>query len=266
MLILSFQDDVVDQTGVADAHGGCQHARLEIGDLDVVDVEVLQQLARPHRVFRRERARERQCSRALLGRQPCVPRREGEAVVVANGRTTRTSTSTFRSRTIRFTTATCCASFWPKNASSGADDVEELQTDRRDGAEVARAVRALERGAELLDLDPGLEAGGYTSAALGSEEDVDAGLAGDVRVARLVARVAVEVAAALELGRVDEERRDDDVRRRAGGAKSATWPAWNAPIVGTSAIGPVARWRERGAHLVDRAHDLHRAVASASTS
>ena len=33
-----------------------------------------------------------------------------------------------RSRTIRLTTATCCASFWPKYATSGATMFSSLQT------------------------------------------------------------------------------------------------------------------------------------------
>ena len=43
---------------------------------------------------------------------------------------------------------------------SGPDDVEQLQADRRDAAEVARPRVAFERRARLVDVDPGAEAGG----------------------------------------------------------------------------------------------------------
>ena len=53
----------------------------------------------------------------------------------------------------------------------------------------------------------------------GRVDEVDAGLGGEPRVALLVARVAVEVLAVAELGRVDEEAHDDDVALLAGGAQ-----------------------------------------------
>jgi hypothetical protein len=37
-----FQNYVVDQTGFSDADGGCEDRRLEVGDLDVVDVKTVQ--------------------------------------------------------------------------------------------------------------------------------------------------------------------------------------------------------------------------------
>ena len=57
------------------------------------------------------------------------------------------------------------------------------------------------------------------------------------RVARLVARVGVEVLAVAELRRVDEQRDDDHVAlARARARISDRWPSWKKPIVGTSPI------------------------------
>ena len=58
--------------------------------------------------------------------------------------TTRISRSRFRSRTICLTTATCCASFCPKNATRRADDREELDADGGDAAEMAGPMVAFE--------------------------------------------------------------------------------------------------------------------------
>ncbi len=68
------------------------------------------------------------------------------------------------------------------------DEVDELQADGRDSAEVAGPVLAFEDAAELLDLDPGLEARRVDLLGGGGEEDVDAFLLGEARVALLVAR------------------------------------------------------------------------------
>ena len=95
------------------------------------------------------------------------------------------------------------------------DDVEELQADGRDAAEVAGPVRALEASRQLLDLDPGLEAGRVDLVRLRREEDVDSRVGRDRRVALLVAGIRVEVCILVELGRVDEQAQDDQVALRA---------------------------------------------------
>ena len=64
---------------------------------------------------------------------------------------------------------------------------------------MAGTERAFERPRQLLDVDPGLEAGRIELVVVRREEDVDAGVLGDARVALLVARVLGEVLARREL-------------------------------------------------------------------
>ena len=123
-----------------------------------------------------------------------------------------------------------------------ADDVEQLEADRRDAAEVAGAVLAFQRRAELGHVDPRLVAGRVHLGRGRGEDDVDPCLACDLEVARLVARVAVQVGRLAELRRVDEEAHHDRVAApRARRASSARWPAWSAPIVGTRPTVPSRR-------------------------
>ena len=121
----SFQDDVVDQPGAADADGGGEHGR--------------RRTARPRRTRRRarrggeqlarpapdrgvcERPRQRERALALLGRRGSALR--DDSARPSGSRTvgmTRSSRSAGRGRArIRRSTATCCASFWPKYARAG---------------------------------------------------------------------------------------------------------------------------------------------------
>src|SRR5207237_695002 len=87
----------------------------------------------------------------------------------------------------------------------GVDEVEELQANGGDGAEVTGAVHTFEDGAEVLDLDPGLEAWRVDLFGGRDEENVDAFLLGKPGVALLVAGIAVEILAGAELGRVHEQ-------------------------------------------------------------
>ena len=115
-VLLSFQDDVVDQPCLADADGGGEHAlAVEVRDLDVVDVEAVEQLAGAGRgPSSRARAAGRAPPRAPRARgtrsatRARARRRRGRS----GGRGSRASR--FRSRTSCLTTAACCASFWPK--------------------------------------------------------------------------------------------------------------------------------------------------------
>jgi hypothetical protein len=70
-------------------------------------------------------------------------------------------------------------------------EVEELQADGGDAAEVAGAVLPLQDAAELLDLDPGLEAGRVDLLERRCEEDVRARVLSELRVARLVVGLAL---------------------------------------------------------------------------
>jgi len=125
---------------------------------------------------------------------------------------------------------------------------------------VAGTVLALQDAAELLDLDPGLEAWRVDLLERRREENVYAGLLREPRVALLVARVALEVLAFGELGRIDEQADDDLLVLRTGCPEQREMPFVEGAHRRYQAdrIGP----RELGC----RAHDLHLAVASASTS
>jgi hypothetical protein len=111
----------------------------------------------------------------------------------------------------------------------GADDVEQLQADGRHAPEMAGPRRPLQRSAELLDLDPGLEAVRVELLGGGCEEQVDPVLGGDRRVPRLVPWIPREVLAGAELRRVDERGGDDDVvllpGRRDQGQMAVVEPA-----------------------------------------
>src|SRR5205085_6529772 len=90
------------------------------------------------------------------------------------------------------------------------------------------------------------------------EEDVDAFAFGDLGVARLIARVRSEIGAGVELRRVDEERRDDDVVLGPRGAKEGAMAGMERTHGRDEAHLAVER------EVTDRAHDLH--VASASVA
>ena len=119
---LSFQEDVVDQAGGADADGGGEDVGVvEVEHLDVVGSRPLRAsaraAARDRRVARRP-ARARAAGRARA-RAPAAERRplREESARPSASRTvgtTRISSVEVRSRTSRRITATCCASFWPK--------------------------------------------------------------------------------------------------------------------------------------------------------
>ena len=138
----------------------------------------------------------------------------------------------------------------------GAHDVEELQADGRDAAEVARAERALSAARRALDVDPRAEAGRVDL------RDAPARRAGRRPPPRrsaasrlLVPRVRGEVGVLAELRRVDEQaaRRPCRILARAA-RKSATWPSCSAPIVGTRPTSPCARAQPGDR---PRSHDRH---------
>src|SRR5439155_24784125 len=88
----------------------------------------------------------------------------------------------------------------------------------------AGTVLALQDAAELLDLDPGLEAGRVDLLERRREEDVHARVLRELRVALLVARVAREVLACAELGRIDEQADDDLLVLRTGRPEQREMP------------------------------------------
>src|SRR5262249_49166638 len=143
-----------------------------------------------------------------------------------------------------------------------ADDVEELQADGRNTAEVTRSRLPLERLRELLDVDPGLEPRRIEVVRAGREEEVDSCVLRDSRVGLLVPWIARVVLALGELGPVHEEARDDEVVLGARRFEERDVPGVqrthrrNEPDV---VVG-----RARSAQLGDRADDPHVLVASAS--
>jgi hypothetical protein len=130
---------------------------------------------------------------------------------------------------------------------------------------VAGPVLALEDASELLDLDPGLEAGRVHLLEGRREEDVDAVLLREARVAVLVPRITGEVLAGDELGGVDEQARNDLVVLLACGAEEG-----EVAFVEGAHRGDEPDRAGRGgaevAQLGRGADDDHRAVASARTS
>ncbi len=97
----SFEDDVVDQTGGADAHRAGEDGRVEVRDLDVVDLEPVRGRELGERLLAiagHQGPRESERPPTFLLREQDVPRGEGEAVLVADGRDHAHSTSRARSR------------------------------------------------------------------------------------------------------------------------------------------------------------------------
>ncbi len=246
--------------------GGKNLLAVELRQFDVVDVQRGQQLTGLGRILRRKGTRQSERRLALLGREVRVPRREREPVLVAHRRQDANLEVEVRGRaTSCLTTAACWASFWPKYARSGPDDVEELEADGCDAAEVSGAKLAFEAAPELADVDPGLVARRIHLLWRRREQEVDAGLLGERHVALLVARVAVEILSRAELGRIDEQARDDRVRFGSSRGEEREMPFVEGAHGRDEA--DLGEGLEGFANLGDRPDDLHgtgsAAVASA---
>ena len=150
----------------------------------------------------------------------------------------------------------------------GTDEVEELEADRGDGAKVAGAVRAFEPLRELRHLDPRLEA----------RADRARPRTGRRRRRRRPPRPSPDRPprrADRRRGRrvspnwvgVHEQAHDHRLAllpRRAEQGEMAR--RWNAPIVGTRPIDPLAQRTECLPELGDRAHRLHASAFVVSAS
>ena len=68
LMRFSFEDDVVDQAGGADADGAGEDGRIEVGDLDVVDVEAVRRCEERARGLADRASRAREGARALRSR------------------------------------------------------------------------------------------------------------------------------------------------------------------------------------------------------
>jgi hypothetical protein len=120
---------------------------------------------------------------------------------------------------MRLSTATCCASFWPKKATSGATMLSSFVTTVHTPAKWAGTpLGAFEDVAESGHRDGGGEAVGIDLLDGRREEHVDSEPGRGRRVLGFRARVGVEVAGLLELPRIDEEPDDHLVGLLARGA------------------------------------------------
>ena len=160
---------------------------------------------------------------------------------------------------MRRTTATCCASFWPKTARSGRAASEQLGDDGRDPREVLGPRRALEAAARAVHRDGRGEPGRVDLVGAGGEEERDAALARQGEVALLVAGIARQVLAGRELGRVDEERHHDGVAVARGEVDEGEVTLVERPHRGDECdASPVgAQGGDGAAQIDDRAHDVH---------
>ena len=219
---------------------------VEVGHLDVVDVEAVEQRrllagVRPRRKrhVRRERARQGERRFALLRREVGVPRREREAVVVADGRDDADLELEVQVADELLDDRGLLRVLLAEVGAVGPDDVEELQADRRDASEVAGPELAFERRAELADVDPGRDSPPGTSPR---------------RTARRGRRRPPPRRASRRAPRRADSGRGPRRSPNCAGltkrlatttsfssraaANSARCPAWNAPIVGTSPTEP----------------------------
>ena len=207
-----------------------------------------------------QRARQAERALALLRREADVAGREREAVVVAHGRHDADLERDVEVADEPADHRDLLRVLLAEVRALGPDDVEELEADGRDAAEVPGPRFALRAG--LLRLDPGREAVGIELGCVRREDDVDAVLLRDREVARLVARVRGEVGRVVELRRIDEERHHDALVLAARGGEQRA----------VAGVERAHRRHEagarRGLELGDRADDLHASatVASASAS
>jgi hypothetical protein len=125
--------------------------------------------------------------------------------------------------------------------------------------------RPLEGTAELLHLDPGLEAGRVQLVRAGRKQDVDSGLASEARVSRFVTGVARQVLVARELSGIHEQAHDHEVRLLAGRAEEGEVAIVERPHGGNESDRVAGNLRKRAMQLGDRSNRPHGAVASART-
>src|SRR5439155_20364166 len=144
-------------------------------------------------------------------------------------------------------------------------NVEQLQPSGRYLPEVARSRCPLEDLAELADLHRRLESRRIDLLGAGREEQVDAGLLREVRVAVEAAWVALEVLSRPELRGVDEEAGNRHVALGGAAPKERQVPFMEGPHGWhqTDAHRLLARCHEHFADARHAADQLHGRVASA---
>ena len=148
---------------------------------------------------------------SFFRREVGVPGAQGQPVGLADEGQVTTSASRSRSAAIFPMIRTCWASFAPKKAQSGRDDIEKLEDDGRHTPEMPGPGLAAEPVLEAADFDVGPVAGGIDLRGVGIEEAVDARLLQVGRVFLEVPRVFLEVLVRPELGGIDEDADDGDI-------------------------------------------------------
>ena len=222
----------------------------------------------PHLLAGTKRLRKGSGGLALLGGEVGVAGADGEAVFFPHGRDDANLELEIEVRDEPLDDRRLLCVLLPEIGAIGAHDVEELQADGRDAAEMSWPRVALGACGETLDLDPRVEALGIHLDGRRHEEKVDAGRLGDGGVRLPVARVAVEVLPCAELGRVDEDRGNHQVVLAAGRIEERDVPGVERAHRGDE---PDAFPRKGLANLGDRAERPHgvfapRSAASASAS
>ena len=199
-----------------------------------------------------ERLPEHRRGRPLLGREVDVPRGHREPVRLADG---RVCDDLGRQREVARHLANdqqLLGVLLPEVRPLGADEREQDRHDRGDTVEVARPGGTFEGPGHVADMDGRVEARRVDLLDRRREDEVDALLGADRQVARLAARVLLEVRRVAELARVDEDRDDGRAVLLASPAISARWPSCSQPIVGTSPTGRGAASRASRSSLRER--------------
>ena len=160
----------------------------------------------------RERPVKRGRARALSRRQQGVAARQREPVRLADGRADLDPDRDVEVAHQALDHRRLLRVLLAEVRDVGADDVEQLGDHGRDAVEMAAAaVGALERLGHAADRHGGREARRVDLLGCGREQVVDPELGGELGVALGVTRVRGQVGRVVELGRVDEQRDDDDV-------------------------------------------------------
>jgi hypothetical protein len=122
---------------------------------------------------------------------------------------------------------------------------------------MAWSMLALEHRAQVGHFDPRLVPGRVHLLRRRGEHGVHAGLPGEVEIAGLVPRVAVQVGGLAELGGVDEEAHHDRVARLAGRLEQGEVAAVERAHRRHEPDSPISEICERGAHVLHGPCDDH---------
>ncbi len=188
--------------GVVDAQLG----PLQLGLRQRLERAELPPAGRVALLHQAQRARERDRVQPLFGREVGVARRQRQAVRLAHDRTADHLGGEIEIARHAADDGELLEVLLAEEGQLRARQGEELGDHRAHAAEMAGAARAAERLGERARLDPGLEAGRIELLGRArGEDEARAGLLALLEIAVEVARVAGEILAGPELGRVDED-------------------------------------------------------------